>query len=57
MKEILKLSSDEQGAFFDSLRKEYPIRREFSNYKVILDESYPQYQRLESTLGILGFNT
>ena len=36
MREILLQSEDEQAAWFDGLRKNYPIRREFSNTKIIL---------------------
>ncbi|OQY05434.1 MAG: hypothetical protein B6I25_05655 [Planctomycetales bacterium 4572_13] len=36
MREILLQPEDERSAWFDGLRKNYPIRREFSNTKIIL---------------------
>ena len=36
MREILLQPEDERAAWFDMLRKEYPIRREFQNTKIIL---------------------
>lgn len=37
LRQITKLPTEEQGAFFDKLRKEYPIRREFQNTKIVTD--------------------
>jgi erythronate-4-phosphate dehydrogenase len=34
MREISKLSSEEIGKYFDLMRKNYPVRREFNNYTV-----------------------
>lgn len=39
LREIFKYSLDEQGSYFDKLRKDYPIRREFSNYTVQLSHT------------------
>ncbi|MEN8128057.1 MAG: 4-phosphoerythronate dehydrogenase [Planctomycetota bacterium] len=36
MREILLQPEDQRGAWFDGLRKNYPIRREFGNTKIIL---------------------
>ena len=36
MRKMFKLSKPEQAKYFDLLRKEYPFRREFSNYTVLL---------------------
>ena len=36
MREILLQPENEQGAWFDSLRSDYPIRREFQNTKVFV---------------------
>jgi erythronate-4-phosphate dehydrogenase len=52
-REILNLSEAEQSAYFDQLRREYPIRREFFNTKLRL--SYIQHQ-LENKLAALGFH-
>ena len=38
MREILLQPESEQGAWFDGLRKEYPIRREFQNTKVVVPD-------------------
>ena len=39
LREIFKYSLDEQGGYFDKLRKDYPIRREFSNFTVHLSQT------------------
>ena len=36
---ILKIDKKEMGAFFDKLRKEYPVRREFNNYTILIREA------------------
>ena len=36
MREILLQQEDEQAAWFDGLRKNYPVRREFQNTKIIV---------------------
>ena len=38
MREMIKMDNDSRAAHFDKLRKEYHLRREFNNYKVILNE-------------------
>ena len=35
LREILKKPPGERGKFFDALRKEYPIRREFHNTRIV----------------------
>lgn len=52
LRKVIDLSSDERGNYFDSLRKNYPIRREFSNTRVTLRNG-TQAQR--EKLKILGF--
>jgi erythronate-4-phosphate dehydrogenase len=39
MREILMVPDQQRGAFFDDLRKNYSIRREFQNTKMVLDKS------------------
>ena len=39
LREIFKYTLNEQAGYFDKLRKEYPIRREFSNYTVHLSHA------------------
>jgi len=36
LKQILNMPADKRGAEFDRLRKDYPVRREFQNTKVVL---------------------
>lgn len=35
---IVRIDEKRRAAFFDNLRKEYPIRREFNNYTIIIRE-------------------
>jgi len=37
MRQILKRRQGERGQFFDDLRKNYPVRREFQNTRIILE--------------------
>ena len=43
----------QRGAYFDSLRKNYPIRREFKNYRVFAEQGYSA--EAVETLKELGF--
>ena len=36
MREMIGMDNDSRAAHFDNLRKEYPLRREFNNYTVII---------------------
>ncbi|MHB8339406.1 MAG: DUF3410 domain-containing protein [Ignavibacteriaceae bacterium] len=36
MRRIENLEKKDRSAYFDKLRKEYPFRREFSNYKAVI---------------------
>jgi erythronate-4-phosphate dehydrogenase len=38
-REILMLPEEQQGEFFDDLRKNYPVRREFQNTEIILSRA------------------
>ncbi len=42
--------ADKRGAYFDSLRKNYPVRREFTNIKVLTDS-----KKLQNILEGIGF--
>jgi len=54
MREILLQPKEQRGAFFDNLRKNYPIRREFQNTAVLLaDTQSPLARKLEG----IGFRT
>jgi erythronate-4-phosphate dehydrogenase len=39
IREMINIPGDEAGRYFDSLRKNYPLRREFSNYKIKLNNN------------------
>ena len=52
LRSMLALPADAQPAFFDRLRKEYPVRREFSETAVLLD---PALDGFEQVLRGLGF--
>jgi erythronate-4-phosphate dehydrogenase len=52
-REILMVPEDQKGGWFDDLRKNYPIRREFQNTKVILTK---QDDRLSEKIKGIGFN-
>ena len=39
LRQMLKEPAEKRGRFFDSLRKNYSVRREFQNTEVILDDS------------------
>jgi len=51
LRRILRVKSDERGAFFDSLRKEYPVRREFYNTRIVLETESPGLARKLQALG------
>jgi erythronate-4-phosphate dehydrogenase len=53
MRGITSASPDEQGVYFDRLRKEYPVRREFFNTRIRLTR--PD-NGLRDTLSGIGFN-
>ncbi|KPJ91676.1 MAG: hypothetical protein AMJ53_11120 [Gammaproteobacteria bacterium SG8_11] len=52
LRAIRKLDPEQRGGYFDTLRKNYPVRREFSNYEVILSQDR---QPLVRSLQGLGF--
>lgn len=54
MRRIIHFEETDQPAYFDSLRKNYPIRREFSNFTVSLEE---KEQYMEPILQSLRFKT
>ncbi len=59
-REILMVEAQERGKFFDDLRKNYPVRREFQNTKVIIGGSVPSTslrtrQRIADRLEGIGF--
>ncbi len=52
LRDMLALPADEQPAYFDRLRKEYPVRREFSETRVIVNDASNE---CEQALRGLGF--
>lgn len=52
MREILKVARPGRPAFFDRLRKTYPVRREFHNTRIVLANGTESLKRM---LGALGF--
>jgi erythronate-4-phosphate dehydrogenase len=52
LREIIEESAKKRGKFFDGLRKNYPVRREFQNTQVILQSSC---QSLAEKLAGIGF--
>lgn len=50
MRKMIKVKRGERGNYFDLLRKEYPIRREFSNYTVKLREDELYLKKILKTL-------
>jgi erythronate-4-phosphate dehydrogenase len=53
-REIAMVEPDKRGKFFDDLRKNYPVRREFQNTTIILNKPGPS---LSQTLKGIGFKT
>lgn len=54
MREILLIELERRGAFFDELRKTYPVRREFAGTRIVLPAGQ---ERLMEKLGGIGFRT
>ncbi len=52
LRQILEKPPVKRGEFFDSLRKNYPVRREFQNTRVILENPC---QSIAEKLAALGF--
>lgn len=51
-REIAMVTEDEKGKLFDDLRKNYPVRREFQNTQVVLENPSDS---LSAKLGGIGF--
>lgn len=50
-REIATVESAKRGKFFDDLRKNYPVRREFQNTTVILKQRYPAVAKMLKGIG------
>ncbi|MBI9071881.1 MAG: 4-phosphoerythronate dehydrogenase [Melioribacteraceae bacterium] len=53
LKKALELSSNKVGNYFDSLRKDYPFRRELLNYKIELDEKLSRLIKVLETFRLI----
>jgi erythronate-4-phosphate dehydrogenase len=53
MKKMSVKNHNDVAAYFDLLRKEYPLRREFNNYNVIIPSGHA---KLEKILSVFRFN-
>jgi len=52
LKQIINRPQEKRGGFFDNLRKNYPVRREFQNTRIILDAPC---QSIAARLAGIGF--
>ena len=55
MRGLAKLPSNERGAYFDTLRKHYRMRREFHGFRVVLADDVEERSRVVSDMRRLGF--
>ncbi len=53
MRKMIEMDNDSRAAYFDKLRKEYPLRREFTNYTILIEETDKQ---LKAILEAFRFN-
>jgi erythronate-4-phosphate dehydrogenase len=51
LRSLHQVEPQERGAFFDRLRKEYPVRREFHNTEVVLPRAASHLVEVLSGLG------
>jgi len=50
LRKISELQKNDQGLYFDYLRKNYPIRREFPNYTIRINRQLPTERKLLESL-------
>jgi erythronate-4-phosphate dehydrogenase len=53
LRQILEKNIEQKGDFFDSLRKNYPVRREFQNTHVIVDDRNSSLAKKLNGIGFL----
>lgn len=46
LRQIIDIPEAERGGYFDRLRKDYPVRREFSNYSITLSGQHTRLQKM-----------
>jgi len=51
LREIRECRADKAGEFFDNLRKEYPVRREFVNTRVVMEGACESFSRKLAGIG------
>ena len=51
LRRIRECKAGQAGQYFDNLRKEYPVRREFHNTKVVLEQPSPALARQVEGIG------
>jgi len=52
-REIATVPEEQRGKFFDDLRKNYPVRREFQNTKVVVEDRNSNLARMLEGIGFL----
>ncbi|MBN2544331.1 MAG: 4-phosphoerythronate dehydrogenase [Spirochaetes bacterium] len=53
LKKITEKTKEERGRYFDKLRKEYPVRREFKNYRIECDMEKREEVEILKKLGFI----
>jgi erythronate-4-phosphate dehydrogenase len=53
MRKMIEMENDTRATYFDKLRKEYPLRREFTNYTILIEETDKE---LKAILEAFRFN-
>ena len=51
LREIIATAAEKQGTYFDSLRKNYPVRREFFNTEILFKKEDSQLANILSKIG------
>ncbi|MFH1904844.1 MAG: 4-phosphoerythronate dehydrogenase [bacterium] len=51
LREIAAITAEKQGMYFDSLRKNYPVRREFFNTEILFEKEDSQLANILSEIG------
>jgi len=51
LREIITITAEKQGMYFDSLRKNYPVRREFFNTEILFEKEDSQLANILSRVG------
>lgn len=57
LRQIVQQPSEDRGRFFDALRKNYPVRREFQNTAVVLDKPHTSLAKKLRGIGFVVENS